>query len=64
MLSLPKHLYRGSNPFDWVYYHTRDASTSLSMTFFFVYLLLGKPVGNIYYGLHGHYLWYALPQNL
>jgi hypothetical protein len=50
MLSLPKHLYRGSNPFDWVYYHTRDASTSLSMTFFFVYLLLGKPVGNTYYG--------------
>jgi hypothetical protein len=34
MLSLSKHLYRSSNPNDWIYYHKRDASTALSMTFF------------------------------
>jgi hypothetical protein len=32
MLGLPKHLACSSNSFDWVYYHTRDASAALGMT--------------------------------
>ena len=34
MLSLSKHLYRSSNPIDRIYYSGRDASTTLSMTFY------------------------------